>query len=157
MFSNSANLNAALTQAQRIAPLIMGAAAIVALLLGVAAAWQFRLSRVDRYWRFRRAAGDRGARLATFAALCIFLAGGVCAADTLIGVFSSSWHSPVTPGPGVVIVVVPNATPGLVTQLAPCTVTPTVTITTALTPTITPSPIASGLIPSATPACQSRF
>lgn len=157
MFSNSANLNAALTQAQRIAPLVIAVALGASLLLSVAAVWQFRLSRVDRYWRFRRAAGERGARLATIAALCVLLAGGACAANVVTGMFVAAWHSTLTPGPGMVIVVVPNAATTHLAQLILCTATPIVTITAESTPTVTPSPVVTVLKPSVTPPCQSRF
>src|ERR1700690_1336822 len=156
MFSNPANLSDALSQAQRLAPLVMGAAMCFALLLNVAAAWQFRKSRVDRYWRFRRIAGHRGARLATVAALCLLLAGGTCAADAVAGMFATAWQSTPTSGPGVVIVVVPNTTSTRVVEWLTCTAPPIVTDPQAATATATPSPTSTESPPSATPACQTR-
>ncbi|MHB8626722.1 MAG: hypothetical protein ACYDBJ_23470 [Aggregatilineales bacterium] len=156
MFSNPANLSDALSQAQRIAPLVMGAAMCFALLLIVAAAWQFRLSRVDRYWRFRRAAGQRGARLATIGALCLLLAGGTCAADAVAGMFVTAWHSTPTSTPSVVIVVVPNATPTRAAHSITCTATPTVTRTGEPTSTVTPTVTGIGSIASPPPACQTQ-
>ncbi len=153
MFSNPANLSDALSQAQRIAPLLMGVVMCLALLLIVAAAWQFRLSRVDRYWRFRRAAGQRGAHLTSIAALCLLLAGGTCAVDAVAGMFVTAWHSTPTSTPGIVIVVVPNATSTRNAQPIVCTATPTIAHTDEPTPTVTPTPIGVGSTASPTPAC----
>jgi hypothetical protein len=157
MFSNPATLSDTLTQAQRIAPMVIGIALCLALLLIVAAAWQFRLSRVDRYWRFRRTAGQRGARLATIAALCLVLAGITCAANGAAGIFLAAWHSTPTSTPGVVIIVVPNATSTGNAHSVICTATPTGTYTGAPPSTVTPTATSLAPTVTATPSCQTRF